>query len=92
MPVKSKTTILPEIRAIALQMLIIEAKIPSDNANIPHIFADWYLEFLQSFNSEIPDAWKYAIIAAMLAKIITNPSKIERLLYWTRKNILGILS
>ena len=27
-----------------------------------------------------PSFWK--------AKIITNPSKIERLLYWTRKNIL----
>ena len=40
MPVNLKTTILPEIRTIALQMLIIEANIPSDNANIPHIFAD----------------------------------------------------
>ena len=50
-------------------MLIIEAKIPSDNANMPHIFADWYLEFVHSFNSEIPDAWKYAIIAAMLASL-----------------------
>ena len=31
-----------------------------------------------------PSFWK--------AKIITNPSKIERLIYWTRKTILGILS